>query len=179
MRYLQYICATFFRRSTIVILLLTIACAGTRDLRAPSGGAGTLVVAVDAARPLPEAVAGVESLGYAVHRSLADVHALEVSGSLDDASVRRIEALPGVRYAEPIASVRAADMPPDPLFGDQYPYLSVVNAPAAWDISKGSASVVVAVVDTGVDVRHPNLAPNIWVNPNEIANNGVDDDNNG
>ena len=167
------------RRLAIIILLLTIACTGTRDLRAPSGGAGTLVVAIDAAQPLPAAAAGVESLGYAVRRSLADVHALEVSGPADDASVLRIEALPGVRYAEPVASVRAADMPPDPLFGDQYGYLSAVNAPAAWDISKGSAGVIVAVVDTGVDVRHANLAPNIWTNPREVANNGADDDNNG
>ena len=51
---------------------------------------------------------------------------------------------------------------------------------AAWKLARAPAGdVVVAVIDTGVDVAHPDLANNIWINAGEIGGNGIDDDNNG
>jgi thermitase len=67
--------------------------------------------------------------------------------------------------------------PDDPQFSNQW-NLSKVRATEAWDLQKGSRKIVVAVVDTGVDHRHEDLAANIWRNPNEVAN-GTDDDGNG
>ena len=49
----------------------------------------------------------------------------------------------------------------------------------AWNISQGNKKIVVAIIDTGVDYTHPDLKNNIWQNPNEIPNNGKDDDDNG
>jgi len=58
-------------------------------------------------------------------------------------------------------------------------FLGAINAPAAWDISLGDPNVVIAITDDGVDIAHLDLVANVWVNPNEIPGNGIDDDNNG
>ncbi|TSD01109.1 MAG: subtilase family serine protease [Parcubacteria group bacterium Athens0714_25] len=54
-----------------------------------------------------------------------------------------------------------------------------IDAPEAWDRTTGSGDVVVAVIDTGIDYNHPDLAQNIWNNPSEIAGDGIDNDGNG
>jgi subtilisin family serine protease len=54
-----------------------------------------------------------------------------------------------------------------------------VRLPLAWDVARGDPSVVIAIMDTGVDTSHPDLASQIWHNPGEIPGNGLDDDGNG
>ncbi len=54
-----------------------------------------------------------------------------------------------------------------------------INVRDAWDLSTGSSSTVVGIIDTGIDYNHLDLAPNIWTNPLEIAANGIDDDGDG
>ncbi len=76
-------------------------------------------------------------------------------------------------------------LPNDPYFSDQWCHLNAddpeadMDSTTAWDVTTGSAEVVVALIDSGVDYTHPDLAANIWTNPDEIAGNGVDDDGNG
>lgn len=65
---------------------------------------------------------------------------------------------------------------------EHYPLLwgmPKIQAPEAWDIQIGSHTIVVGVIDTGVDWQHEDLADNIFINTGEIANNGIDDDGNG
>lgn len=54
-----------------------------------------------------------------------------------------------------------------------------INAFQAWDLTRGSNDVTIAVIDTGIDYSHPDLVDNMWVNSGEIAGNGIDDDGNG
>ena len=54
-----------------------------------------------------------------------------------------------------------------------------IDAAGAWEITAGDANVVIAIIDGGIDISHPDLAPNVWRNPGEIPGNGIDDDGNG
>jgi thermitase len=57
--------------------------------------------------------------------------------------------------------------------------LKKIETEKSWNISKGNKKIVVAIIDTGIDMSHPALKNNIWINPKEIPNNGIDDDHNG
>jgi subtilisin family serine protease len=90
-----------------------------------------------------------------------------------------VAANPGVPLTcEPNVIVRAALTPNDPKLGHLYG-LTKMAAEAAWEYSTGSPSVVVAIVDTGVNYNHPDLQQNIFVNQGEIPGNSQDDDSNG
>ena len=100
-----------------------------------------------------------------------------LSASERDAYVAR----PDVESVEVDAKVTAFFAPNDTSYSEQYalagPY--GIRAPLAWDITRGSPSKIVAVVDSGVDFTHEDLQENLWSNPGEIAANALDDDGNG
>ena len=98
-------------------------------------------------------------------------------------AARIIEAYPGVVYAEPqyrhSVSKQAPLTPNDPLFENEG-YMQLMEMTKAWDVVKGEdGEVVIAIVDSGTDWEHPDLRSNLWENPGEIADNGIDDDGNG
>jgi outer membrane protein assembly factor BamB/subtilisin family serine protease len=92
-------------------------------------------------------------------------------------------------YVEPDYLVQALRTPNDPAFSHLWGLNNLgqtggvgdadIDAPEAWDVTRGSTNVTVAVIDTGIDYAHPDLAANIWTNPGEIPGNGIDDDHNG
>lgn len=100
---------------------------------------------------------------------------------------------PHVRYAEPDLAVRASGVPNDPRFDEQYALRNVgqaiqgalgtpgadIIAVPAWTSYTGDPDFAVAVIDSGVDYTHADLAANIWTNSDEIPGNGIDDDQNG
>jgi len=85
---------------------------------------------------------------------------------------------PAVQAIEEDHRVHAAITPDDPSWALQWGP-QIVRAPAAWDLHTGSPSVVVAVLDTGIDLQHADLSGQLWTNADEIPGNGLDDDANG
>lgn len=77
-----------------------------------------------------------------------------------------------------IASPVFALTPNDKFFSDQW-YLKKINVPTAWNATTGSSDVIVAILDTGFDLDHPDLQNQIWINKNEIPMDGIDNDGNG
>jgi len=109
-------------------------------------------------------------------------------------AVSELEDLPGVAWAEPnYVFEAAATLPSDEHFARQWALNNVgqeylpgeagtpdadIDAPEAWDHATGEGAVV-AVVDTGVQLEHPDIQPNLWENPGEIPGDGIDNDGNG
>ena len=69
-------------------------------------------------------------------------------------------------------------VPNDPKFPEQWS-LPLIKIQQVWAFEKGNRDVVIAIIDSGIDYRHDDLVSKIWVNPNEIPDNGLDDDENG
>ncbi len=110
---------------------------------------------------------------------LAMVRVLTLPEGVDPLAVAgAVRALEGVRYAHPNWLTEIAFEPNDPRWNQQCGP-QAINAPAAWDITRGSSDIVIAVADTGLNFSHEEFQGNVYVNPDEIAGNGIDDDNNG
>jgi subtilisin family serine protease len=131
-------------------------------------------------------------IGATVHKDFSDdgltglqVVTLPSDLSVDEA-IAEYKKNPDVLYAHPnyIYHLNALT-PDDTYYASQWGLHNTIvpgadiAAPDAWGISTGSDSVVVAVIDTGVDYNHPDLAANIWANTDEIPSNDLDDDFNG
>jgi serine protease len=155
---------------------------------------GEVLVAFNAGASAAQAAQVSRGLGAVVVQRFADPGLQRLAlpeGLSTEAAIRALANSPVVAYAQPNFIYHAIATPTDPKFtnGDLWALHNTgqnggtpdadIDAPEAWDLSTGSASVAVAVIDTGVDYTHPDLADNIWTNPGEIPGNGIDDEGNG
>jgi subtilisin family serine protease len=127
-------------------------------------------------------------------RPQGGTHLIRLNGNVSvEEAMQRAKEDPRVEFAEPDYFVYATDtVPNDPRFSELWGMSSIscsqcaadqqalsIDATRAWDITTGSDNIVVAVLDTGVDLQHPDLAPNAWVNPSPGALPGFTNDVNG
>lgn len=104
-------------------------------------------------------------------------------------ALQRLRADPNVEYAEPNYILRKRTVPNDPRFPEQWALSNTgqtggnpdydINAPEGWGLRTDASGVVIAVIDSGIDYTHEDLAANIYTNAAECTGNGIDDDQNG
>jgi len=94
-----------------------------------------------------------------------------------DSLIAKLSRFGEVEYAE-MHPISISSFTPNDIESSQW-YLSKINAQGAWDLTQGSANVVIAIVDNAVRITHTDLVSNLWVNPGEIPGNLLDDDLNG
>lgn len=138
------------------------------------------------------AVEGLVRLTFELSETALTSDAFTQAASVDLASkIKQLEKSGKFEYVEPDWVVHLLNVPTDSAYtngtlwglnnqGQNGGTAGVdVNVISAWSQTTGDPNIVVGVVDTGIRYTHTDLASNMWVNPNEIPNNGVDDDNNG
>jgi subtilisin family serine protease len=193
-----------FKRGAIVlgVVLLVICSAGSAGTRADAVPAGTAHpfrggvfdagpgVTIEPDRLLVRFRTGVSatqeaqvrrSMGGTLVRSYRLVPGLELvrvprAGPGPEVldAVASLSHNAAVRYATPDVAYHLQATPDDPLYGEQWGMESI-DAPEAWDRSTGSKSVMVAVLDSGITLNHPDLEANIWTNPNPGQDGYVND----
>jgi subtilisin family serine protease len=98
------------------------------------------------------------------------------------AAAAALRSQPGVLGAAPNLHLRLDLVPNDPYFSSQWCFgnsAAAIHAQQGWARSTGAAGVVIAILDTGADTGHADLASKIWTNPGEIPANGIDDEGDG
>lgn len=122
--------------------------------------------------------------------NMANVYILkneDIQGKSLEQVCKELSQDPNIEYVEPNYKYQVQMIPNDPFYSSSNTWgqgyddlwgIKKIQADQAWDVSQGEG-VVVAVIDTGVDYPHEDLAQNIWTNPKEIPGNGIDDDGNG
>ncbi|GHM99926.1 hypothetical protein WSM22_14160 [Cytophagales bacterium WSM2-2] len=92
--------------------------------------------------------------------------------------INKLYATGHFEIVEPEYKFKTDYRPNDPSLNKQY-YLDAIKAFDAWDVTKGDTTIVIAIVDSGGNLTHSDIAPNLYRNWKEYPPNGVDDDHNG
>jgi subtilisin family serine protease len=158
---------------------------------------GEIIVRFDAQLSADEVAVRAAVFGAQIARKLDAVDGLYLLNAPPGAAIDSLAAdfmrLPGVAYAEPNFLMYSDATPNDPSFATLWGLHNTgqsgsdgigaadsdIDAPEAWNITTGSSDVVVAVIDTGIDYTHPDLAANMFRNESDCNANTLDDDGNG
>ncbi|RME44241.1 MAG: choice-of-anchor D domain-containing protein, partial [Deltaproteobacteria bacterium] len=195
----EWIRQTILRRGIVSLLPLLLLCTGAQRPSAPRlSPHGAFVPGEVLVRFLPsmgkgEIRAWLAKRGAHLIRSfpVTPWHQVRIpAGERVLSIVERWRSAEGVLAIEPNYLGYPQRMPDDPLFEEKWDLHNVgqkiggiedadIDAPEAWERFQGTRLVRIGVIDTGVDITQADLAANIWTNPDEIPDNGIDDDENG
>jgi subtilisin family serine protease len=136
------------------------------------------------------AIMNQEKVRPVKHYKSVDVHLVKTPpGKSVEDTIQQLKKNPSVEYAEPNYILHIVALPNDSDFDLEWGLHNTgqsggtvdadIDAPEAWDVQTGSSDVVVAVIDTGVDYNHVDLAGNMWTNAGETPGDGIDNDGNG
>ncbi len=176
--------ARAWKRIGLVAVVLTALLAVVPEARAASdtvAASQQLIVGFENGTSRSESAAIINDTDVSIAQRLPGGALLvDVDPGENPAGVAdQLESDGAVRYATPNFVVRASEVASDPLIANGSMWnLLRVHAPAAWAATTGSGAVV-AVLDAGVNLTNPDIAPSLWTNPEEVAGNGLDDDNDG
>jgi subtilisin family serine protease len=156
----------------------------------PAPAADSLVVTFEEDTSSAEIQDTVDDVGVTVAEEVPGADIVEVdTGGQDESDVTaELEADPAVEAVEPNLERRASDAasagrpsrtPTDPELGAQQPYLTTVGLPTAWDVANTGAGATVAVLDTGVDADHPDLASALVPGFDAVHEDAQPEDDNG
>jgi uncharacterized repeat protein (TIGR01451 family) len=129
-------------------------------------------------------IAGVDQSDRIASLRSGTIWRLRSAGQSAEALTAALQKNPNIVYVEPNYVLQADDTPNDPFYSQLWSLKNTgqtingtpgiagadISAEAAWSVTTGSSTIVVGVVDTGVDYTHPDLAPNIWSNPGGKGN---------
>jgi len=177
-------------------LALLFCCANLLFSQTPDRTAGQMLVQINPGASIDALLASARrSLpALRLERPIApawDIYLLgfEENDTDAEALLDAVQHLPGVRFAQWNAPVQDRNTTPnDPNWGQQTD-MTLIHAPEVWDASTGGVmysrdsiigdTIVVAILEKGLLLQHPDLLPNLWRNRAEIPDNDIDDDNNG
>lgn len=122
-----------------------------------------------------------ETCAYAALWQSGEISRYSCTERLGDQQVKEyLEAQPSIEIVTPVREYKISVIPNDTYYAEQRSYLELVRAHEAWDLPiNSSVRPIIAVLDTGVDILHPDLAANIWFNPWEVPGDKIDNDQNG
>jgi thermitase len=174
-------------KKTIILLVIaiilisslpTIVLADSPDSSAPGSGFSSeqILVSFEPGTSRPVAARIHRQLGGQVKETIPGigVQVVTVPEGRAMAMGKAYSSNPRVAYAEPDFVVQAVGSPDDPYFGRQWG-LPIIGAPQAWDVTTGSPNINIAILDTGVDQDHPDLADKIVSNINLTSSPTADD----
>ena len=158
---------------TLALLMVPGGPSGAWGINAPALCGGSLLVGLRGEH-------GLEEGNLTPLRRLPALHAVQVAVPRGQEAkwAARLARDPRVAYVEPDRVAFAAEVPDDPFWPQQWGPQRI-EANTAWDIAVGGPETVIALLDSGADLAHPDLAGQFWTNAGEIPGNGLDDDGNG
>ena len=113
------------------------------------------------------------------YKNKTEIETIKINPSQNvEKLINLYEEDPLVEYAEPNYIYHSSIIPSDTNYNNQW-YLQKIQAIKGWDIIRESPKIVIAVIDSGTQIDHPDLKNNLWYNSKEIPNNKIDDDKNG